>query len=66
MKETANFIVSVIDPKPLYARIDLVSMGDKWALMEVELIEPSLYFNLDSTAASRFVKAYIKTLDAEA
>ena len=66
MRETADFIASVIDPEPLYARIDLVSMGDKWALMEVELIEPSLYLNLDSTAASRFVEAYKKTLVAEA
>ncbi|MCM8526088.1 MAG: hypothetical protein NE327_06200 [Lentisphaeraceae bacterium] len=58
MKAVADFIASVFEPVPLYARIDLVSFENKWALMEVELIEPSLYFNLDSSSATRFVEAY--------
>ena len=41
----------------LYARVDLVRQENEWAIMELELIEPSLYFNLDTSSPSRFVKA---------
>lgn len=42
----------------LYARLDFVRGGDnQFYIMEVELIEPSLYFNLDEMAANRFVAA---------
>ena len=58
MAEIGNSVVSALNPMPLYARVDLVSLSDSWALMEVELIEPSLYFNLDSESTQRFVKAY--------
>jgi glutathione synthase/RimK-type ligase-like ATP-grasp enzyme len=45
-------------PTPaLYARVDLVRQDNEWAIMELELIEPSLYFNLDSSSPARFVKA---------
>jgi len=43
---------------PLYARVDFVRQGDSFALMEAELIEPSLYFNMDPTAAKRFAQAF--------
>ncbi len=45
---------------PLYARVDLIRFEeaiDGFAIMELELIEPSLYFNMDSAAASRFAQA---------
>jgi glutathione synthase/RimK-type ligase-like ATP-grasp enzyme len=38
----------------LYARLDYVREGDRFLLMEAELIEPSLYFNLDAGSAERF------------
>jgi glutathione synthase/RimK-type ligase-like ATP-grasp enzyme len=39
----------------LYARVDLIRLPDgTMAVMEVELIEPSLYFDQDALAASRF------------
>lgn len=42
----------------LYARFDFVrDTNNNFCIMEVELIEPSLYFNLDPLAANRFVKA---------
>lgn len=44
---------------PLYARVDYVRMGDEFVLMEAELIEPSLYFNMDEQAAPRFAKAFV-------
>lgn len=43
---------------PLYARADMVRMSDGgFALMELELIEPSLYLSYDDGAAERFARA---------
>ena len=45
---------------PLYARVDLIRLEegtDGFAIMELELIEPSLYFNMDGAAADRFAQA---------
>ncbi|HSK70093.1 MAG TPA: hypothetical protein VK892_00250, partial [Pyrinomonadaceae bacterium] len=40
-----------IKPPPLYARVDFVrDAGDDFALMELELIEPALYFRMDEGA----------------
>jgi len=44
---------------PLYARLDFVRFNDQFALMEAELIEPSLYFNMDEASASRFANAFV-------
>ncbi len=43
---------------PLYARVDFVRDGDTFALMEAELIEPSLYFNMDEDSPKRFANAF--------
>lgn len=44
-------------PGPLlYARSDFVAHGGRWLLMELEVIEPSLYFNLDPDAPARFAQ----------
>lgn len=57
--ETSDFILKKIEPLPLYARIDLVRTDDnQFALMELELIEPSLYFNMDSKSPKRFAAIY--------
>ncbi len=44
--------------QPLYARIDFVRGKNSFLLMEVELIEPSLYFNMDPDSPHRFVEAF--------
>lgn len=52
-------ILNQIYPLPLYARIDLVRIDkNNFALMELELIEPSLYFNMDSHSAKRFAEIF--------
>lgn len=44
----------------LYARPDLVRLADgSWAVMEVELIEPSLYFPYDAASPERFAEAFV-------
>lgn len=46
--------------QPFYARLDFVENNDTFLLMEAELIEPSLYFNMDSRSPVRFVEAFTK------
>lgn len=57
--KSAREILSTLHPDPLYARIDYVrTPANTFALMELELIEPSLYFNMDSKSAERFAKVF--------
>lgn len=42
--ETADRIIAALPEVPLYARIDLVDVGGRPSLMELELIEPELFF----------------------
>tara|TARA_R110000868_G_scaffold117600_15_gene312529 strand:+ start:35079 stop:35975 length:897 start_codon:yes stop_codon:yes gene_type:complete len=56
--EIAEKTLACLSEVPLYARVDLVTDGQKWMLIEIELIEPALYFRMDSNSASRFVKAF--------
>lgn len=48
-----------VRPQPLYARVDYVRTDkNDFALMELELIEPSLYFNMDVDSPERFAKIF--------
>lgn len=53
-------IIMQLTEVPLYARIDLVRAEDNnFELMELELIEPSLYFNMDNQSPIRFTEAFL-------
>ncbi len=42
---------------PLYGRVDLVrGSSDEFQVMELELIEPALYFRMDADSAKRFAR----------
>ncbi len=56
--------IEIIGNDLLYARLDFVRSSGQFLLMEAELIEPSLYFNLDETAAQRFAHALDSQLQA--
>jgi len=57
--EVATQIVALVDPQPVYVRADFVrDDDDRFLLMELELIEPSLYFRADAAAADRFACAF--------
>lgn len=61
---TAKGILSNIEPMPLYARVDFVRTSDNnFALMELELIEPSLYFNMDPKSPERFANIFDNWMD---
>ncbi|MFZ0768018.1 MAG: hypothetical protein WAM64_02220 [Acidimicrobiales bacterium] len=46
----------------LYARVDLVRLGGEWAIMELELVEPSLYLRDNEDAPSRLATAIAQRL----
>lgn len=50
-------IMQVIPQDLLYARVDVIPHGDHYALMELELIEPSLYFRTSPDSPNNFIKA---------
>lgn len=56
--DTATRILRLVEPEPLYARADFVrGDDDRFLLMELELIEPSLYLRTDKDAPLRFADA---------
>ena len=57
--ETGTKLFASIEPLPVYGRGDWVrGNDDRWLLMELELIEPSLYLRTDRGAAARFAAAF--------
>jgi hypothetical protein len=55
----ADQVVQSVDPLPVYARADFVRGPDgSFLLMELELIEPSLYLRMDEEAPWRFAEAF--------
>ena len=57
LKEAAEIVLKALDCSLLYTRLDFVRTKAGFALIEAELIEPSLYFNLDPESPQRFVDA---------
>ena len=54
----AEAVLSAVPGRPTYARIDLFPDGDGgWMLSELELIEPSLFFELGHGSARRLARA---------
>ncbi|MBK9164403.1 MAG: hypothetical protein IPM21_10965 [Acidobacteria bacterium] len=51
--------LSFIRKRLLYARIDAArGLSGRFEIMEVELIEPALYFRMDNGSAARFAEAF--------
>lgn len=58
LRRRGEAVMGSLGQIPLYARVDLVrDPGNDFAIMEVELIEPALYFRMDAPAAERFAEA---------
>ncbi|MGB3211286.1 MAG: hypothetical protein WBB19_11320 [Desulforhopalus sp.] len=56
--EMAEQTMAALEPLPLYGRVDFVRDDGKFYVMELELIEPSLYFNMDPASTDRFAHAF--------
>jgi glutathione synthase/RimK-type ligase-like ATP-grasp enzyme len=59
LHEAGDMVLGALDSVPLYARADFVRAngGHGFWLMELELIEPSLYLRMDAGAPERFARA---------
>jgi hypothetical protein len=58
--------VAAVSPTPLYARADLVRLATgEWATMELEVIEPSLYFSFDAASPERFASVFDRWMTAD-
>jgi glutathione synthase/RimK-type ligase-like ATP-grasp enzyme len=58
-RSLAEQVLAALPERCLYARVDMVqSSHGQWQVMEVELIEPSLYLRIDTRAPERFVQAF--------
>jgi glutathione synthase/RimK-type ligase-like ATP-grasp enzyme len=55
-------VMSTVDGPTLYARVDVVETGGGPLLMELELIEPELYFLYVPAAAATFADAILRRL----
>ncbi len=59
LREVAERVFAHIEPLPVYGRGDWVRGPDgEFLLMELELIEPSLYLRTDAGAPARFARAF--------
>lgn len=59
LEKAARRAFEAVDPSPLYARVDLVrGAAGSWMVMEIELIEPSLYLRSSPGAPVRFACAF--------
>lgn len=55
----ARKVFEFIKPTPLYARVDFVrDSTDDFCLMELELIEPALYFRMDEKSPKKFARVF--------
>jgi hypothetical protein len=54
--------VDTFPGKILYARVDGIVINNELHLMEVECIEPDLYFNLSEGSLERFVNAIVELI----
>jgi hypothetical protein len=58
LSETGERILRYVSPAPLYARVDFVrAVGDEFAVVELELIEPSMYLRTAEHAPNLFAEA---------
>jgi glutathione synthase/RimK-type ligase-like ATP-grasp enzyme len=60
----AENIIKQLFTVPLYGRVDLVrNTQNEFAIMELELIEPSLYLNKDPQSPQRFAEAFVERME---
>jgi len=56
--ESADRVMSMVSPVPVYGRVDFVRDGSgTFRVMELELVEPSLYLRMHVEAPRRFARA---------
>lgn len=65
IRRIGDLAMNALDETLLYARVDIVMLNDgSPAVIELELIEPSLYFSYDDASAGRFASAFDRLVGA--
>ena len=55
----ADKALKLVNPSPVYARCDFVRADDgRFLVMELELIEPSMYLRMKDDSAAKFAAAF--------
>jgi hypothetical protein len=58
LRDAGSRVMALVTPEAAYGRADFVRGSDgRWLLMELELIEPSLYLRMHPDAPARFARA---------
>jgi len=60
--EKAQKVVNTFQDKLLYARVDGIVIDNELYLMEIECIEPDLYFDLSEGSLERFVASIVELI----
>lgn len=60
----ASAVLDLLPATPIYARVDLVEASAGFLLMEVECIDPVLFFEQHPTGAAVFADAIVRQIDA--
>jgi len=60
--EQAARCLAALPTMPLYARVDGIVRDDRFVLMELELIEPNLFLDLEASAPARMARGIVKRL----
>jgi glutathione synthase/RimK-type ligase-like ATP-grasp enzyme len=60
--DKAQKVVNTFDDKLLYARVDGIVIDTELHLMEIECIEPDLYFDISEGSLERFVASIIELI----
>lgn len=60
--ETAQRALSFFVDPPLYARVDGVMIDGRFVVLELELVDPSLFFVFEPDAARRFAEATLERI----
>jgi len=59
LQRTGDQVMQLVEPLPVYARADFVRGPEgHFLLMELEVIEPSMYLRMDAEAPWRFAEAF--------
>lgn len=63
--DQAHAVVSAVDADLLYARVDAIERSGRLLLMELELVEPYLFFPEHPLAPDRFADAFLEQLQTK-
>lgn len=62
----AEAVLAALPERPLYARVDLLPSAEGPRLLELEMVEPSLFFEASPSAAERLLQVLVDSLHHDA